>query len=452
MMDARRAWWALVRFHAGAGVRAARRSAVISVAVVIFALGSTPSPVATLESLVRALVSNAADTGIPGRLAFVAFTASLSALAARRTATGIHGWFRSLPVAGPTARRAVWGAGVLGALPAILIGAAAVVLAVSVHDVPLEGALLAALAVMVTAAAAAVVPPEHGSSRLAAIAACLASAWGTWTSVLVALLALGVWDRVAGGLGAPAAARRSSMSDMGAALAARAPGPAGSRRHGLLLAARLVRRVIGARTWAQAVAVGGLPVTFAALVEYNNSWHDPATQRATALLGTGIGLVSFSGIVTSAMLARRPPWPWIRSLPWSAGERVAVDVIVLGSPTIAFAIAAACVLAWRTGTIAGAAVTGAATLALSAACTAEGVGALRVGAGRHTGAAGEIVIVGAAATAAVASNPWLTAGVLALVPALVLLAIRRERRAAGAVRWDELRHGVEGDVGWLSRV
>jgi hypothetical protein len=35
--------------------------------------------------------------------------------------------------------------------------------------------------------------------------------------------------------------------------------------------------------------------------------------------------------------------------------------------------------------------------------------------------------------------------------ALGALAARRERRAEGAVRWNELRHDAGGDALWLSR-
>jgi len=64
-----------------------------------------------------------------------------------------------------------------------------------------------------------------------------------------------------------------------------------------------------------------------------------------------------------------------------------------------------------------------------------------------------VALVGAAWAAAAAARPGLAAAAApALGLALGALAVRRERRAAGAVRWDELRHDPAGDALWLSRV
>ena len=103
------AWRALVRFHAGAGARAALRAGTIGVAVLLFTVGSAPDPAYTLLTAVRSVVGREAGRGPGppgGRVVYAILAASLCALGARRVALGAMGWLRSLPVSARTARRA----------------------------------------------------------------------------------------------------------------------------------------------------------------------------------------------------------------------------------------------------------------------------------------------------------------------------------------------------------
>jgi hypothetical protein len=118
---------------------------------------------------------------------------------------------------------------------------------------------------------------------------------------------------------------------------------------------------------------------------------------------------------------------------------VAVDAVALALWTLPV-VAAAATLGWR-GVVAAAAV--------APVAAAVGAAALRAGAGRHTGAAGEVVV--AVIPYAVAAGIWPSVAAAALVLAPLALAVgaRRERRGAAA-RWTELRHGVAGDPAWIS--
>ena len=75
--------------------------------------------------------------------------------------------------------------------------------------------------------------------------------------------------------------------------------------------------------------------------------------------------------------------------------------------------------------------------------------ALRAGAERHTGAAGETAVL--AITAAVVAGIWprLAPLVAVATPLAVAVGARRERMGAAA-RWSELRHGTAGDPAWIS--
>ena len=76
---------------------------------------------------------------------------------------------------------------------------------------------------------------------------------------------------------------------------------------------------------------------------------------------------------------------------------------------------------------------------------------LRLVAGVEHPHAGRVALLGVVASALLMWWPWLA---LVAVPVGALLARRAERRdreRAGAVRWNELRHDLASDMGWISR-
>lgn len=472
-------WRGLVGFHAGAGARAALRAGTIGIAALIFAFGSTPDPADTLRTVMRSVVGREAGTGPPpgGRLVYAALAVALSALGARRSAVGAAGWLRSLPASARTVRRAAWAGAVLAALPAAVFGATALALTGWVYRTPLDGAKVAGLPLLLAAAAAVALRVEPPGGRVLALGALFGAAWGTWPTLVLSAGALGAWDRTTGGLAPPpepstgGVRRRRPVTHARGAGAWAASGPRGARLAGLALAARWAWRAAGWRPWLDGLAAAALPVAFAAFVRANNADLAPGTRAWVARLGAGLGAAAYVGVGAGALLARRPPWPWVRALPWSAATRVAVDAVVLGAPAAGVGVGAALVLEWLASPLGAAlhaphaataravaalavavAITGGPALAVAAVAAVAAAGALRAGAGRQTGAAGELALVSVPAAVALALRPALAGGAAAVALALGALAVRRERRAAGAVRWDELRHGIEGDVGWITRV
>ncbi|MFL5582056.1 MAG: hypothetical protein ACJ8AO_16950, partial [Gemmatimonadaceae bacterium] len=242
-------------------------------------------------------------------------------------------------------------------------------------------------------------------------------------------------DRWAGAVARPRVRRRARASHERAA-----------RLHGRLaahaMAVRWAWRVVGVRAVAEALLTAALPIGFCALVRANNPDLLPATRAALARLGAGLGAAFAAAAVAGPLLARRPPWPWARTLPWSSAERVVGDAAALLAPallTVAGAVATYGFVALDAG------------LAVALCASSAGAAALRAGAHRQTGAVGETSVAGAGAAVVVALLPW--AWLLAPVAALALgaVAVRRDRGSPDAVRWNELRHGVEGDVGWIAR-
>jgi hypothetical protein len=451
---------ALALFHAGAGARAALRAGTIGVAVVVFAAGSAPDPAYLLMTVVLAAVGPpdaAAWAGGPGvRVALGAGAVGLAALGARRVALGAHAWPASLPVGRAAARRAAWAGAALATLPAALFALAAVALTPTLYGRPLDAARVAALPLLFAAAGAVALRAERSWARALAWLALAGAGIGTWGAALAGVAALASWDRLAGGLARPRPThtnplrrvRRAAFGGRARESGARSTGARGTAALASALAtvAAWAWRAGGWRAALDAVALAAVPISFCAFVRVNNPDLAPATAAWVGRLGAGLGVALAVAAAAERLLARRAPWAWARALPWSAAHRVGADAAALGLP--AFALVGAAALLVLGG--AGAALAAVSTALVSAPAAA---GALRAGAGRQTGAAGEVVLVGAAWAAAAAARPGLAAAAApALALALGALAVRRERRAAGAVRWDELRHDPAGDALWLSRV
>ena len=83
-----------------------------------------------------------------------------------------------------------------------------------------------------------------------------------------------------------------------------------------------------------------LPATlFAAptgLAIYNNQFT-PDQWDLVLRLGTSLGITATVLAMATLLNARRPPWAWSRSLPWSARQRVAADaglLLMVASPLL----------------------------------------------------------------------------------------------------------------------
>lgn len=159
------------------------------------------------------------------------------------------------------------------------------------------------------------------------------------------------------------------------------------------------------------------------------------TVRVTGMLA----LASLAAGLASGIVRARPTWAWIRSLPWSARQRVTGDTLLLGA---ALVVAGACLapLDWRSTLT---------VLPLAAPLAAGAAAAIRIGARRQTSAGGEVVILAVIAGAPVALWPWTAVLGVSIAPALFAVAVRRERRLV-VTRWEELHHDAAGDPAWTT--
>lgn len=408
---------ALLAFHRGAGLRVALRASIIGVCVVLFVFGSSPDLAYTIYRFVLGVASTAAGPGSLQVLALLGL--GLAVQAESRIRLGVKGWLLTLPASGTDHRRALWGALVLAQLPVLATGALCALAAGLGYREPLSPAKLLGLPLAVAAVAAAAVPSARGVlARPAALAAALLATLAAWWGIAAAAALLVAADRVAGPIRLPRSRPRRTLF------------PAAT---GLLLA----WRALGPRALAEAAVPTLLPLAGAFFLRANNELA-PATEALAARIGVGVAAAVYVAMLANALLLRRYPWAWVRSLPWSALRRVATDAPALGLPGAWILLAAARMDPH-------AVVTAALILAL-AGCL--GAGAVRAAQERKTGAAGEVLVVGIPAAVLLGVYPAAWPLALALAAGALALARRRDL-AQRPTRWTELHHGASGDSAWL---
>jgi hypothetical protein len=399
---------ALLRFHLQVGARLALRVMAPVVAAVVG--GMMLLGVDFINSFGALLF------GSSGGL-FIAFAClGVAWVAAPRICRGLDGWMRHLPVSGLAHRRAAMLAiaAAQGSLLLLLVFFAAA--AAKNGTDPLPG--LAGLIVALPAAALAAMPVRPVARPLALIAAYIpffGPFSGGWLTVLAGAVLLVVSDAIAGPLRKTAPAislrRKGTGSGLEARIAWRALG-------GSLLGAYLTAL---------------LPLGAAVLFIRNNELA-PVHVRLGALLGGGTAVVLLLAGLGESLAVRRPAWPWSRSLPWSARQRVLFDSLFLGAHALPLVLLTAAIEPL-------AAVAVLLEIPLLAARTS---GAVRRAPERRTGASGEILVEGMLLAAAVALLPWGSLVALIGTPWGIRAAAERERRQKVS-RWQEIHHLAVGD-------
>ncbi|HEY6323290.1 MAG TPA: hypothetical protein VJA16_17235 [Thermoanaerobaculia bacterium] len=408
------AFVALLRFHLGAGARLAGR-VVVPVLTAAAAAGMFLGP-DFLRTVAGLLFGGGAGIGA-GVVVLVALIGVAQA-AAPRICRGLSGWVRHLP-AGPAAqRRAALLAVALVEVP-VLLGFAFLVLAARGSGVARELAL--GLPLRALAAAAFALPVTRGGpTRVLAFGAGVL-AGGRSAAWLVAAAALLL------------------VADLGAGRL-RPVGEAPRRRRSAdrLVEARLAWRALGWRV-AGGYASALLPLAMGwAFVAHNEL--APRDQARAALLAGALGVALLFAALGDSLAVLRPAWPWARSLPWSAAQRVRSDALLLGAHALPVVAATAALAPWSRETAAAAL----AVLGLLPPLAVVTAGAVRRAPERRSGAAGEILLYGGFAALLAALLPWAAGLALLATPWLLLAAARRERRQKVS-RWLELHSLAVGD-------
>lgn len=418
---------ALTKFHWAAGARVALRANAVVLGMVVFVFGSTPGPDAlnTLRSFLIGVAGT--DRRIGPRILVAAIAAGFASTAVRRVMLGANAWMRALPLGG----QAMWRAGVAALCMAQMAVATFIPLCVTMvavvfrRPVSVSGAI--SLFLMLPAVAATVLPSRRVSTRaIGAVAVALAIV-GTWGASVGCIAFLSLADALSPSIGS---VRRVSVRR-----------PAMPRRSSAM--AIWVRASWRAMRLEGIAAAAALPIilgSYAHFMSRNNPGIGTSTVATITRVSGALAVAAFTATLANTVLRTRQPWAWARSLPWSCARRVVADAIVLGLPMVIV----------PAGLLVVDVISALAVAALVPFGAIVGATALRAGARRQTGAAGESTLLMLLAGAAVVASPWFAFAVLAAIPALLRVGVRRERDTIAA-RWSELHHDASGDPAWLTR-
>jgi hypothetical protein len=395
---------ALLRFHLHVGARLALRVMAPLLAAVVG--GMMLLGVDFINSFGALLF------GSSGGLIIAFACLGVAWIAAPRVCRGLDGWMRHLPVSGLAHRRAAMLA--IAAAQASLLLLLLFFAAAAAKNGADPWPSLAGLMVALPAAALASMPVRFLARPLALAAAFLPFSGG-WLPVGLGALLLIASDALAGPL------RKTP------------PGISFARRGtGRWLEARIAWRALSGSLLG-AYLTGLLPLGAAVLFVRNNELA-PVHVRLGALLGGATAVVLLLSGLGESLAVRRPAWPWSRSLPWTARQRVLFDSLFLGAHALPLVL----LTAWIEPLAA------VAVLLVIPFLAARTAGAVRRAPERRTGASGEILIEGMLLAAAVALLPWGSLVALIGTPWAIRAAAERERRQKVS-RWQEIHHLAVGD-------
>lgn len=404
---------AFLRFHLRVGARLAARilAPVLAVIFIVFYILRPEFVIALARALF--VEGGRGGSGLAGTLLLL----GLARAVVPRITAGRAGWARSLPADGRALRAMEVLSSVVAGMPVLAVLAA---LAWFVAGPDPERIAIRLAGLLAGAAAAGLFclggPFSFGGKILPA-AACFLSFLGhaVFLAAAAALLALAlaVPMKARGGRG-----RRSS----------RRPLPAAVFFYGLSL------RAVGAR-----IVLAYLPPAFilagGRLFLMNNELTGSA-PLSLSLFGITQAAAVFIGLAANTLVARRPAWPWLRSLPRSAGARIGSDALFLGLNALPLATGLA---------LFGRPAREAALLAGPLAWLAlRGAGAVRDAADRRFGALGPVLVEGTIVSMSVAVMPWISWLIAAASPVAFLLARAAERRFKPTL-WAERHHLDAGD-------
>jgi hypothetical protein len=411
----------VLRFHLASGVRLAQRAFAPLVGVLVVAVGVSQSPAATLRAMAAAAAAPRPSASTLGAL--VAIAVAIAAWAGPRLAFSTAGWIRHLPASAVSHRRAAALAIAAAELP-LVAGVVVLAALARASGAPTDAARLPGVVLAAVAVGAAFAPSTRPAvAFVVGLAATVAALAFGAVGLLAAVALLFLGDRLGG---APATK----------------PTPVHAPRPSRLPLAETVALRVAAPALPGALAFAAIPFAAGyALVRNNPDLPAILAGRGARLAGTVAVAVLVARAVDRLALLR-PPWPWARSLPWTARRRVLADataLALLGAP----------------GALASGWIHGLAVFAVTAASVPflalRGAAALRRSLDEPSPPSGAILAEGAFVAALLALAPWLALAVLALLPWALAAAVRRERDLRVS-RWAAMHHLAAGDpLSWRAR-
>lgn len=401
---------AVLRFHLHVGIRLALRI-FVPVFSIFFALYYLLRP-----ELFNSLMAHILSAGLP--LCGIIITAIVLMIAvffSRRVCLGTCGWIRHLPVESTVHRRMAGLAVAISLLPVLAIFSGLAIISIKLYQVS-AAPFLTGLPLAGLACGQFVLPVKKKSiTRLLAALASVSFSSNNWAFLAGGILFLAAADWQAG----PLVKKRKHAK---------------SRKpiRSLTLVAAINWRALRMRPLALYLVC--LPFLGASRLFISNNNPAPALAESIVRLGGGLSLTLFCSLFASMMASRRPPWPWIRSLPWSSRSKVLWDFSFIASQTMPIIILVG-IMNLRSMLLL------LLSLPLIAAYSAF---AIRQAPVSMMGAWGKILLYGTFGSLLFCLLPWSSVCFLALTP-LGLYSGTKAEKHQKVSRWLELHHLAAGD-------
>ena len=267
-------------------------------------------PNAALQGLARGAASPDGGVAVPLLLAMASLMVAI--WGAPRLAYGTSGWLRHLPAGDTAHRRALAGGLALAQAPVVVLWVTLWAIAAT-SGIPTDASRPFAACLLAAGVAMLALPCRNLPLLLGGLIATAGAVVASWLLMGFGLGTILLGDVLAG----PIDTRYRPSHGR----------PVRSQPGARALPLRIIWRALPGR-WGLSYAPAGLCLAISALFIRNNTLA-PADASVVVRLGGGLAVVGSTALLAKLIAARRPPWPWARSLPRSSLRRVGEDATFL---------------------------------------------------------------------------------------------------------------------------
>jgi hypothetical protein len=401
---------AIFLFHLHVGVRLAFRI-FIPVVSIFFALSYLLRPELFIFLMAQILDAGFFLSGIT----ITFFCLITAGFASRRICLGLNGWICHLPIDGTVQRRMAGFALAIAQIPILAIIGGLTVVAIKLHQVS-AAPLIVGLPLVGLSCGLFVLPVKNKFlTRFLAALGAIGFSSNSWAFLIAGAFLLAAADSISGPLVKTQKPKRLRKPFTG-----------------MFLVASINWRALSLRPMVLYLLC--LPFLGAAKLFIVNNDPTPLLAEKMICFGGAMSLILFCSVFANMLASRRPPWPWIRSLPWSAKARIIWDSTFIGFHALPIT---ALVGIMNLKSMLPLVV----SLPLLTAYCAYSI---RQAPESVMGASGKVLLLGTIGSLFLCLIPWISVGFLVLAPLVLHLGANREKLQKVS-RWLELHHLAAGD-------